>query len=99
VQVVPGTDGLYLFQSFYEWPPERGPSLTGVVALHGGTARSGRSLAVTMGAPGHPSATDRTLRLHVARLYAELRDAMRRGDWSAFGHALDALGQIVGQRP
>jgi uncharacterized membrane protein (UPF0182 family) len=28
-------------------------------------------------------------------LYAAMRDALRRGDWIAFGHAFDALGRLL----
>jgi hypothetical protein len=99
VQVVPTTGGLYLFQSFYDWPPERAPSLRGVVSLHAGATRAGSSLVTALGAPSHPAGDDGAVRIRVAKLYAELRDAMRRSDWSAFGRALDALGQVVGTRP
>jgi len=99
VQVVPTTDGLYVFQSFYDWPPERAPALRGVVSLHAGATRTGSSLVTALGAPSHPAGDDGAVRLRVARLYAELRDAMRRSDWSAFGRALDALGLVVGTRP
>ncbi|MHB1311372.1 MAG: UPF0182 family protein [Gemmatimonadaceae bacterium] len=99
VQVVPTTEGLYLFQSFYEWPPERAPGLRGVVALHAGTTQAGSSLLTALGAPSHPAGSDGAVRIRVAKLYAELRDAMRRGDWNAFGRTLDALGLVVGSRP
>ena len=29
------------------------------------------------------------------QLYARMSDAMRRGDWVAFGHAYDALGALL----
>jgi uncharacterized membrane protein (UPF0182 family) len=32
----------------------------------------------------------------VAALYAAMRDALRRGDWVAFGRAFDGLGRAVG---
>ncbi|HEY9517163.1 MAG TPA: hypothetical protein VIQ74_15905, partial [Gemmatimonadaceae bacterium] len=34
------------------------------------------------------------LRTRVRRLYETMRDALRRGDWSAFGRAYDALGEL-----
>jgi len=99
VQVVPTTGGLVLFQSFYDWAPERAPALRGVVSLRAGATRAGSSLVTSLGAPSHPAGDDGTVRIRVARLYAELRDAMRRSDWNAFGRALDALGLVVGARP
>jgi uncharacterized membrane protein (UPF0182 family) len=35
------------------------------------------------------------MRARAAALYGEMRDAMRRGDWTAFGRALDALGATL----
>jgi uncharacterized membrane protein (UPF0182 family) len=36
------------------------------------------------------------LRARVAGLYTRMRDALRRGDWVAFGQAFDELGKIIG---
>ena len=32
-----------------------------------------------------------------AALYAQMRDALRHGDWAAFGRAFEALGRVLGQ--
>jgi len=32
----------------------------------------------------------------VTALYAAMRDALRRGDWAAFGRAFDELGRLLG---
>lgn len=98
VQVVPATDGMHVAQGFYDWPPDRAPSLAGVVALHAGQARTGNTMAVAMGEPVHSVTADGSLRVRVTRLYEEMRDALRRGDWPAFGRAMEALGRMV-QRP
>jgi len=92
-------DGLHLVQGFYDWPPDRAPSLAGVVTLHAGQARAGNSLVVAFGGPAHPTAADGSLRPRIARLYAEMRNALLRSDWVAFGRAMDALGRIVESRP
>jgi uncharacterized membrane protein (UPF0182 family) len=34
-----------------------------------------------------------------AALYNAMRDALRRGDWTAFGRAFEALGRLLGQPP
>ncbi|MDP1889904.1 MAG: UPF0182 family protein [Gemmatimonadaceae bacterium] len=99
VQVIPTTSGTLLVQSFYEWVPDRVPSLAGIVALHGGDARTAMSLAASLGAPAHTLATEERLRLHVARIYVDLQDARRRGDWVAFGRALDMLGRLISGGP
>jgi len=39
------------------------------------------------------------LRARATRLYEAMRDAMRRGDWTAFGEAYDALGALLGRAP
>jgi uncharacterized membrane protein (UPF0182 family) len=42
-------------------------------------------------APANSSTTS------AASLYAAMRDALRRGDWTAFGRAFEALGKALGQ--
>jgi hypothetical protein len=34
-------------------------------------------------------------RTRVRRLYEAMREALRRGDWEAFGRAYDALGRLT----
>ncbi|MEK7239141.1 MAG: UPF0182 family protein [Gemmatimonadota bacterium] len=99
VQVIPTTNGLHVIQGFYDWPPDRAPSLAGVVALHGDRASVGHSLVVALGGPPHPRTSDQGLRPRLARLYGEMQDAMRRGDWVAFGRAMEALGRVARERP
>jgi len=36
------------------------------------------------------------VRGRAAVLYGRMRDAMRRGDWTAFGQAFDELGKLLG---
>jgi hypothetical protein len=98
-QAIPATDGLHVVQSFYEWPPEREPSLRVVVVFANGRSSAGRTLATAMGATGETPGTEGALRAKVARIHAALRDAMARGDWAAFGRAMDALAQLVNVRP
>jgi uncharacterized membrane protein (UPF0182 family) len=33
--------------------------------------------------------------MRVRRLYEQMREALRRGDWEAFGRAYDALGRLI----
>jgi uncharacterized membrane protein (UPF0182 family) len=84
---------------------ERGPSVTGVVALVADTLRTGRSWAdalgvpsagiagTPIGAPTTPGAADARARA----LYDAMRGALRRGDWAAFGAAFDSLGATLGR--
>ena len=36
---------------------------------------------------------------HALRLYDAMRQALRRGDWAAFGTAFDSLGRVLGRTP
>ena len=98
VQVIPAADGLHVVQGFYDWPADRAPSLAGVVTLHWGQARAGSSLVVAFGGPAHPEVPDGRLRPRIARLYAEMQDALRRNDWVAFGRAMESLRQLAESR-
>lgn len=98
VQVVPATDGLHVMQTFYEWPPDRAPVLAGVVALHAGQVRVGGSMAVALGAPVRTPSTSGSMQPQVARLYAAMQDALRRGDWPAFGRAMEGLRELASGR-
>jgi uncharacterized membrane protein (UPF0182 family) len=60
----------------------------------GATLRA--ALGVTRGAAADSAAAPVDFRSRVAELYAHMRDALRRGDWEAFGRAYDALGTLLG---
>jgi uncharacterized membrane protein (UPF0182 family) len=104
VRVIPSGRGAYFVQSTYAWRPEGAPLLTRVAVLHGDSVVAGRSLADLAGigararAPIAP-ATLPELRERVQQLYGEMNDALRRGDWSAFGRAFDALGRLLRAAP
>ena len=49
-------------------------------------------------APIFAADTSTDLRTTVNALYAAMRDALRRGDWAAFGRAFDALGRAIAPR-
>jgi uncharacterized membrane protein (UPF0182 family) len=36
------------------------------------------------------------IRARAAAVYARMREALRRGDWAAFGQAFDELGKLLG---
>lgn len=99
VQVVPMRDGMLVVQAFYDWPPEREPSLTGIVALRTGQpARVAGSLAEAFGQGARPPDGDGRLRLRLARVYGQLQDALRQSDWAAFGRAMAELRRLSGER-
>jgi uncharacterized protein len=85
-------------QAGFRWRAGAPPTLARVATIVGDTARTGPTLAAALGlgtTVGTPATAPRDLRARAAALYTEMRDAMRRGDWSAFGRALDALGAVL----
>jgi len=96
--VIPTESGLLTVQAFYEWIPDRTPALTGVVAVHGGRTSESASLAAVFGAPLRSAEVDGRLRLRVARVYAAMQDALRQGDWMAFGRAMAELRRLANER-
>lgn len=98
VQVIPASDGLHVLQSFYDWPADRAPALAGVAALHAGQVRIGNSAAVALGGAAQSVPLDDRMQPRLARLYASMQDALRRGDWTAFGRAMEALRRLASGR-
>lgn len=104
VHVVPlrGGAAAYL-QTTYAWRSDGAPTVARV-AVHGaGATRDsvafGLTLAETVGV--RPETTDSStvtpadFRQRVNVFYAAMRDALRRGDWLAFGKAYDDLGRLL----
>jgi hypothetical protein len=99
VRVVPvGGKPLYL-QAGFRWRAGASPQLARVAVVIGDSARGGPNLSAALGlapaAAGLASATPRDLRARAESLYAEMRDALRRGDWATFGRAFDSLGAAL----
>jgi uncharacterized protein len=88
---------LAFIQPTYRWRSQGAPTLNRVVTLVGDTVRTATPDGLPRGAAlPQPSRGD--LRATIAALYAAMRDALRRGDWVAFGRAFDALGRTAGSR-
>jgi hypothetical protein len=94
VRTVPVITGVAFVQPRYRWRPQSIPSLNRIALLSGDTARSIAPLS-NAARPGEPSLPSGDFRASVAAAYAAMRDAMRRGDWVAFGRAFDALGRAL----
>ena len=96
VQVLPSRTGIVFAQSFYDWPSDGPPSLTGVVLYDGKTSAAGATLAQALGVirPATASGTE-AFRSRVNALYNDMSNAMRRGDWIAFGDAYTGLGRLL----
>jgi uncharacterized protein len=101
VRAIPLADRVVFAQSVYAWPGEGPPALVRVTALDGDSLYVGRTLADAWGVSATPQVdvnapiTEESLRERATRLYEAMRDAMRRGDWAAFGDAYEALGALL----
>lgn len=102
VRVVPVRGGVALLQTSYTWRTQGAPTVYRVAALAGDSLRIGATLSDALGAPAAPPddrVTPLDERIRVRILYDSMRVALRRGDWSAFGAAYEALGRLIGRAP
>lgn len=101
VRVIPVGGRLLFLQPTYSWRAQGAPSLLRVSVLMGDSVRVAPTLGQLAGTPvltppeAMPSSVPTDLRARAAALYARMRDALRRGDWAAFGTAFDELGKLV----
>ena len=103
VQAFPLAGSIWLLQPSYLWPVNGPPAVAYVALWRGGTAHAARDVATALRgpragdapdpAPGPPSPA------RIADLYNQMRIALKRGDWAAFGAAFEALGRLTGQPP
>jgi uncharacterized membrane protein (UPF0182 family) len=101
VRAIPIGGTITLVQPAYRWKNDAAPALARVAVAHDSVAVAGATLASALGVaaqetPGGvgPAGTG-DFRTRVRRLYEAMREALRRGDWEAFGRAYDALGQLT----
>jgi hypothetical protein len=100
VRMVPLAAGRLLFvQPLYGWRTD-GATLLAIAATTDTVVTAAHTLADALGARGAaPEATSpigaSDFRTAAEQLYARMSDALRRGDWVAFGHAYDALGTLL----
>lgn len=101
VRGIPIAGRIAFAQPMYTWRLQSAPTLLSVSLLMDDTVRTAASLAQLAGSL--PATTPSTvppagvdLRARAAALYARMRDALRRGDWVAFGQAFDELGKLIG---
>jgi uncharacterized membrane protein (UPF0182 family) len=98
--MVPLGGGQLLFvQPLYSWRND-GATLLGIAATTDTIVTTGHTLADALGSHGVlPDATSpisaADFRAQAEQLYARMSEAMKRGDWVAFGHAYDALGTLL----
>ena len=91
VRAVPVAGGAMFVQSEFAVRADAPPTLLRSAILSAGAVVTGRSIAQALGAPfsGADSGPLTPARFHArtVELYAQMRAAMQRGDWPAFGRA------------
>jgi uncharacterized membrane protein (UPF0182 family) len=101
VRAIPLENRVIFAQSSYAWPADGPPALVRVAALDGDSLFVGRTLADALGVHTGPVSdlvqplTEESLRERATRLYQLMREALTRGDWTAFGEAYEALGALL----
>jgi hypothetical protein len=98
VRAVPVGGEVDLVQPRYDWRTGASPRLLYIAALAGDSVRSDRSLARLAGRATEPAISASDFRARVRELYEDMRRASSRGDFAAFGRALDALGALLRSR-
>ncbi len=103
VHAYPVGGSLAYVQSTYAWHSDGPPTVARVRLLWADSVRTGSTLMQLAGtippalpAPAPLGPAD--FRARVEAVYRAMRDAMRRGDFAAFGRAVDELGRLVGTR-
>lgn len=103
VRVIPHAGGEVFLQTAYARRSDGSPVVRLVAVAMGDTVRTGATIAAAAGLPMPtlPSTplTPAAFRARVEALYGEMREAMARGDWLAFGNAYDALGRVLRATP
>jgi len=111
IEVLPTTAGLLYLQAV-QWTRGDGSTVVARVAITDGarvgvgstTLEALSRLGVAVGPSSAGTAAPVDLvpaagEASAARWYDAMRQAMRRGDWSAFGAAFDSLGRVLGRPP
>ncbi len=98
VRIIPAAGRPLYSQTIYQWRPGGSPRLARVAAVVEDSVRVDATLVAAVGGTRTPRPTEvapRELRAHADSLYRVMRDALSRGDWTAFGRAFDALGAAL----
>jgi uncharacterized membrane protein (UPF0182 family) len=98
VRALPVGDALAYTRTTYATRPSAPPVIGFVTVLTGDSLAIGPTLAHAVGVSfevDDTPVTPQDFRARVAALHAQMRAAMQRGDWTAFGEAFDALGALL----
>ncbi len=100
IKTLPLGDGVLFVQSAYTTPDEETapPTLASVIAGWGHVVEADRTFAATLDRVQQRSPTQLSTSAEWAkaqRLFVEMDDARRRGDWSVFGRAYDELKKLL----
>lgn len=99
VRVIPTAEGLLAVQTHYTTRPDGTPQVMFTSLMRGAQASVGTTLGGAAGMPLPAVApgplTPEEFRARIQVLYEAMRDAMRRGDWAAFGAAYETLGRLL----
>jgi len=96
VRAIPVGHSVALVQPRYEWNGGERPRLLHLAVFEGDSVRTLAQLPELAPAPPEPPPMSaRDFRSRVAALYAEMRRALARGDWAAYGRAFNELGSLL----
>ncbi|MEO6445237.1 MAG: UPF0182 family protein [Gemmatimonadaceae bacterium] len=103
VRLLPYGGASAYVQTAYLWRGEGTPAIRVVAVLADDTVRTGSTIAGAVGLPVPTMPTDPLTPSEffdrVEALYGDMREAMRRGDWLAFGAAYESLGRTLRSVP
>jgi hypothetical protein len=85
-------------QPTYLWPTRGAPALVSVSSAGPGGVVSGRVLQLGTPTAG-PDGVAAPEPVPPRALYQRMREALRRGDWAAFGALFDSLGRSLDATP
>lgn len=95
VRAIPIASGIGFIQPTYRWRPQSTPALNRVAVLFGDSTKSMAPGTATSARGTEAPVPGEEAKASAAILYNAMRDALRRGDWTAFGRAFDALGRAL----
>jgi uncharacterized membrane protein (UPF0182 family) len=98
VRLIPLRSGIGFLQPTYRWRPQSGPALNRLAIFVGDTARALLPGGTSPPASASVATPSTGANASTRALYNAMRDALRRGDWAAFGRAFDALGRALEEK-